>query len=474
MRVSEHFSLNKNQAALGFVDVDISTDIPVFIDPAALRLVESEWGLHCVRLVDNYFGTLLSAVKRNDESVGLGLLRELREPNETHLGFSAGQSRGRALGPRSAQKLWDALKRSRAAQTGLIEDLEDTILLVEGISVDIVSDITTNVIRSQLIAYTQEVCREYSIPMEAEVDSGPLWNSTENHWTQSYVSLPAPSNRKLVLVPKIIVRRTMSYSIGEYYHDFILEYQRDREIQSLGSLVSDRGSRRVTNKELREKYGAGKPTVIKETQLEPTLIERYKRHKNENPQMPMDHYEISEATDAPEPDWDLMLNRVLAVEPGRSGAAEYHAAVRDLLDALFYPELNFGQSEQVIHAGRKRIDITYVNLGRDEFFGWLRDSYQAPYVHVECKNYRSDPANPELDQLSGRFSPTRGEFGILVCRTIDDMPKMIARCQDTAKDRRGYIVPLQDNDLFHLVSQEKSRTSPRLPSLHERFREITH
>ena len=63
-----------------------------------------------------------------------------------------------------AERVWEALSRSEAVTTGLIEDLEDTILFVPGIGFDIISDIATNIIRVQLIEFTQDVCGYYNIP----------------------------------------------------------------------------------------------------------------------------------------------------------------------------------------------------------------------------------------------------------------------------------------------------------------------
>jgi hypothetical protein len=42
-RVSQYFKLGLPQAALDFVDVDVRRDTPLFVDPAALLIISSEW-----------------------------------------------------------------------------------------------------------------------------------------------------------------------------------------------------------------------------------------------------------------------------------------------------------------------------------------------------------------------------------------------------------------------------------------------
>ncbi|WP_366963553.1 hypothetical protein [Bacillus altitudinis] len=70
------------------------------------------------------------------------------------------------------------------------------------------------------------------------------------------------------------------------------------------------------------------------------------------------------------------------------------------------------------------------------------------------KNYSSEVSNPELDQLSGRFSPNRGKFRILVCRRIDNMGKFLERCANTYHDQRGLVIPLVDKDFVYLLNEE--------------------
>lgn len=44
MRVSEYYTLGLTQPSLDFVDVRLDTDVPLFIDPTALNLLDTEWG----------------------------------------------------------------------------------------------------------------------------------------------------------------------------------------------------------------------------------------------------------------------------------------------------------------------------------------------------------------------------------------------------------------------------------------------
>jgi hypothetical protein len=66
---------------------------------------------------------------------------------------------------------------------------------------------------------------------------------------------------------------------------------------------------------------------------------------------------------------------------------------------------------------------------------------------VECKNYQKEMANPELDQIAGRFSRERGRLGLLIGRSFDNRDRFIARCRDTAQAGNGFILALVDEDI---------------------------
>jgi hypothetical protein len=94
-------------------------------------------------------------------------------------------------------------------------------------------------------------------------------------------------------------------------------------------------------------------------------------------------------------------------------------------------------------------------MGINGFFAWLSKHYSAAHVFVECKNYGKEVGNPELDQLSSRFSPSRGQIGLLVCRSFQNKALFLKRCIDTAKDSRGFVIPLDDEDVATLIASRQ-------------------
>lgn len=472
MRVSEYYRLGRTQPSLSFVDVDLHGDVKLFISPRALRLLLAPWGDECVSLIQNYFGTVVELIRNKKHADAEALLRVLKEPNETHLGLSEDEARGRGLGTDSAHDVWQAFARSKAAQSGLLTDLEDTILMIDGIRADIVSDITTNIIRAPLIKFTQETCRFYGIPLESQVDSGPLWDPHARSWYSRYDELPVPDDKKLLLVPKEIVRADMDYDVEKYYRHYILEHLKEVELDANSELVKilKSGERRVTKKSVKEKYGSGKAMITEHTLKNPDLLKQYK-NDNAKPSPPLSHRQLADIESSPEPDWDALVNAVIHLPVGNAAAADYEKNIEALLSALFYPVLAHPKPQTMIHEGRKRIDITYTNMGGTGFFEWLSKHYPSAHVFIECKNYGRAIENPELDQISGRFSVSRGKFGIIVCRKLKNRPKFELRCRDTAMDHRGYVIALDDADLKTLANARKKQEKDffNLPLLKNRF-----
>lgn len=457
MRVSQYYKLGRTQPYLDFVDVPVNGDIPVFVNPAAIRALPSTWGSDCVSLLQHYFEFLLKRMKAGDKSGAVSLVSSLNERNEFHLGYSKGKSRGHGFGSISGSRVWKSLSESKAMKSSLLTDLEDTCLMIDGIGADMVSDAICNIIRGPLLHYTVEMCKYYGIPMQPGVSSGPIWNPVDERWENKLLELPVTKFGKLVLVPKIIVRFGMWYSVDEYYREYLLPELRAEELRANSSLVETLkdGRKRVTAKRLFEKYGSGKHTLVEQTIKRPNLLQRYKKDKRARTPAPLSHEDFADIEKIDKPNWEELFQNVRSLGVGLDDASKYEGAIEKLLSAIFYPALCSPHKQTKIHQGRKIIDITYVNSSRSGFFAWLAQHYSAAHIFVECKNYGKELGNPELDQLAGRFSPSRGTVGLLVCRKISDKETLLQRCRDTADDSRGFIIPLDDDDIFDLIAESQ-------------------
>ncbi|MBU1266504.1 MAG: hypothetical protein KKB60_00810 [Gammaproteobacteria bacterium] len=222
-------------------------------------------------------------------------------------------------------------------------------------------------------------------------------------------------------------------------NSFLVQHRRD-------------GAPFVTKKSLEESVAPySKEYLVGFTESHPEVFRDFKGWVRETSR-PLHNEELSEEN-APSVA-QFLIDRLAGIPSGGEAATIYHRTVVGILELLFYPNLVSPVIEQEIHNGRKRIDITFDNSAREGFFFNLHNVHQTPcqYIFVECKNYSRDVANPEIDQLSGRFSINRGKFGFLLFRQAENMDALVARCRDTYVDHRGTMIPLCDVDLIDVLS----------------------
>lgn len=462
-RVSGYYNLGVEQGGLDFVDVDVLGDVPVYIDPTAIRVQSGDWVEACAHSLYTFFDALLGAIRADDLTKIKQLIYPLSEPNETHLGVSKGRSRGRSLGSRKkADELVGALRRSRAIKSGLIEDLEDTVLFVDGIGKDILSDITTCVIRAHLIEYTVNQSRFHGIPLQTQ-HSGRYWDSERREWADGYVDLPRGPEGLLILVPKAIVRLHPTYEKGHFYRGFLRPYFEETELNKgvasefvkLVRAGKKNARLKIVKGRLDEKLGTTKAEVAKNAERFPQAMQEYRDEKSAEAQVPLSLESLAARTGTPQPSLRELYDEIRAIQPGRAGATAYHRAVAAFLTALFTGSLGNQRLEVELH-GLKRIDITYDNVAGDGLFRWFGLHRAAASIPVECKNYFGDPANPELDQIAMRLSPVRGEIGFLVCRPPNNKQRLLDRCRTAATDNHGFVILLDDDDLHELLQEHEA------------------
>jgi len=151
-----------------------------------------------------------------------------------------------------------------------------------------------------------------------------------------------------------------------------------------------------------------------------------------------------------------------SIPAGGDAATRYHLPMIGALELIFFPTLIGPRKEQEIHEGGKRIDIVMENAAASGIFHRLHSVRHTPcsYIPFECKNYSNEVANPELDQLAGRFGVNRGQVGFLLCRRFEDRARFVQRCRDTFRDARGLIVGLDDAAITRLLQHIEQGDRP--------------
>jgi hypothetical protein len=229
-------------------------------------------------LIQSFFQRVLEAMQQGDHQRARELLSTLNELNETRLGYSTSGTRGRGMGSGLAAVLHGRLQTSRAVQTGLLQDLEETALFVPGIDRDVISDIVTNIIFGPLVDFTTTMCQKYDI----ETNPGIAYYRWDRRhgWTAESADLPVAAGRPLVMVPRAFVRRRRNvFDAKGYYDHYILPYLQQQHLDANSGLVRilTRGAvRPPTKKSLKALHPNVKQTNTEFTQENPNVLEQYR------------------------------------------------------------------------------------------------------------------------------------------------------------------------------------------------------
>lgn len=479
MRLSKIFKLGRTQAELDFVDIDPSKDTPLFLDPHLLARRVDRWSVTATSTLRSFFQYFLSLISQGRLDEAEELFDYLHEPNETCLGLSRGKPKGNGIGDGDARKIFESIIASKAAKTGILDDLEDVQIFVNGVGKDKTSDMTTNIIRRHLLEYTRNQAMLWGIPLRGNTPTGFYWNASVRAWEADVCENLYVHDQRLLLVPKAMVSYARYYSASYYHRHFVLNFHQHDHLRLRSALVQRRTLRDGSTHEFVTKVSIvrngdapfDKDYLATFTKAHPDVFARFKMsdrgHETSGVagQDPVSLRDVGRHLEE-------FLRDVL---PGPSEATKYHKAIVGILEYLFFPALINPYVEREIHDGRKRIDIVFDNAAVTGFFHRLHAVSKIPcsFVFVECKNYSRDIANPELDQLAGRFSPNRGQCGLAICRSVENMDLLLSRCRDTFQDRRGLILPLTDGDLVNgLRARAAGESDPLSDLLSERYRDV--
>lgn len=484
MLLSQNLGINLSQPLLDFVDIDVNRDFPLYIDPIGFLEPKEPFAQECQDDIRDFFEAVLQAIVAGDMDKGNELLAALQEPNETHLGQSEGEPRGRGIGIKQADQLLNSLANSPAAKTGLLNDLTDCALFIDNIGADKVSDITTNIIRRNLIEYTQQQFEFLNIPIETNLPTGRLWVRGEGKWeVDRFDKIPLIDGKRVLLVPKRYVRWRggMQQLSSQYYNHFVTNFIRDEQLRTNGHLVqvikTKKGIKhKVYKEDIKKDMPPTKQNLARFSVENPDVYARFKEVIKRKGSIGLKKIVEVDGSQFNELDFNQELIGLLrAIPTGRPNATNYHHLISGIITYLFFPHLITPTLELEINQGRKRIDISFANASS---YGFISEQRADPFllareIMIECKNYSEDLANNEIDQMIGRFDPRRGRLGIVACRSVVDNVRLVNRCRDAFNAQQGAILVFTDADFETLLNSHNISREPALQSMcRAKFREL--
>lgn len=468
MRISEKLQLNKTQQELDFLDVDLNSDNALYIDPFLISLLPSPFANKANSTIKNFFACFKSAFINKDMDKVHYLFDFVSEPKENCLGLSKnGTKNGRGFGEFNKLEMIESIAESNAIENNLVSNIEDIIIFVDNIDKDKLSDVVTNIIRWCLIEYTQAQCEMWGIKM-IKGETLPFWDPVDEEWQVADTNLLVIDGEEIILIPKAIVSPMNLFHKDQYKYYEIYEQEIRFNLERRTSLVEMKKLKngktkyslpkkkfgKVLQIKIEKEYNSAKEYIREYTLKHPTLFQEFQQ-RTKRKMNSLTNEEIINKLNGMNDDAiiDVLIEKLRTIPAGNKHATKFHQLVKSLLAMIFYPYLVNPMVEEEIHEGRKRIDIVMENNGLDGFFEKLKSvsNIFCPYIVIECKNYKDDISNPGIDQLSGRFGHSRGQFGLLVCREIANHDRLIKRCQDTYRDGRGLILTLTDNDIIKML-----------------------
>lgn len=285
-KVSKHYGI---KGSVEFIDVNVSKDNQLFVDPRALRL-QSRPGRFaaqantCTRSFFDEVARCAVSNQQSDAARGLDLLQHFKEPKETRLGLSKKGIDGHGGADDVGRAIWDALSTNINAllSIGILKLIEDVPIFVEGVDKDITSDLTTRIIYEPLAKFTQAMVVKHAQFTKGrhstDIFDRQVWNPRKLRWEIKQLELPVAEGKPLVLVPRDWVQPHLMMSATRYYETTMLSFvQEDRAVvDRAGKLVTDPKWVLKKKRELKR----GRNTIIRVTQDAQTkqedLLDRFR------------------------------------------------------------------------------------------------------------------------------------------------------------------------------------------------------
>ena len=284
--VTRHYGIT---GPVDFIDVELSTDSRLFLDPRAIRLQKGTFAAAANRCTESFFDEIVRCVRSgtsSDYDRGRELLQQFTEPKETRLGLSESGIDGHGSGEVIGGDIWHALSTDLDAlvRVGILKLIEDVPVFVENVANDRTSDLVTRIIFEPLADFTRSmVAKHPEFTSNGNVTTTvprQVWDPNTARWKDKNLTLPLAAGGPLVLVPRDWARPTLLMSSGRYFDTTMLSFAQEQR-----TVINQKTGKALypTKDDLRKRqeFVRGVETIIRETlgahELDEDLVARFRR-----------------------------------------------------------------------------------------------------------------------------------------------------------------------------------------------------
>nr|PME74974.1 hypothetical protein BCV29_19330 [Vibrio cyclitrophicus] len=397
--------------------------------------------------ITNSFNHLNFLIKKGKETKAVETLISLSECPEVGLGV-AKKRKGLRIGKNQAVEVLNLFKDIPEYSQFGFTHFELIQLYVGGISKDRISDIACNYIKSFLIDYTIEQCKINGIPTE-----GVILDSVYNYQKNSFelnqkAYLPVNPNTKepLIFTPKRWLRFNPCINFEDYFKSHCPrdEIFNPNEPEERVKVLNFN----------RDNYG---------------VIEEYIKYKEKTSQDCKNDPLFSQI---PVISAKRKLKELLNLNSGKENGADikYEELSADLLATLFYPHLDFAQTQSRTESGRHIRDLIFYNNRDVDFLDEIFTEYENRQLVIEMKNVKKIERD-HINQLNRYLQPNIGRFGIFLTR--NPLPKaMFSNTIDLWASQRKCIIAITDDDLKLMVDVYESKQRAPIEVLKKKYIEF--
>jgi hypothetical protein len=142
------------------------------------------------------------------------------EVEEICLGYAGDSIDGLGSGRKHAKSIVEGIYESIERGIITISHFEELGIFKEGIGCDLISDITVNLLKPDLVKYTQDICREKGVSLSKCHLRHACFYEEHDQWQDKYVDLPLnpfKKDRGIILVPKEFLRELPTINPDDFF-----------------------------------------------------------------------------------------------------------------------------------------------------------------------------------------------------------------------------------------------------------------